>query len=135
MDYTSFSEFIKDFCTYPLSLILLAIIIVIAVVWFFKYKPKEEAEKRKRDDEFLRAQERYEAFMGTQTQLYQAALDNSTKAIENNTAVVKMLTERINAVEANQRVTSDSLKDLETKEDRLIEKAVEINLMLKGRDM
>ena len=73
--------------------------------------------------------------MGTQTQLYQAALDNSTKAIENNTAVVKMLTERINAVEANQRVTSDSLKDLEAKEDRLIEKAVEINLMLKGRDM
>ena len=94
MDYTSFSNFIKDFCTYPLSLILLAIIIVITTVWFFKYKPKEEAEKRKRDDEFLRAQERYEAFMETQTQLYQAALDNSTKAIENNTAVVKMLTER-----------------------------------------
>lgn len=134
MDYTSFSKFIKDFCTYPLSLVLLAIIVVITVVWLFKYKPEIETERRKRDDEFLRAQERYESFMNTQTQLYQAALDNSTKAIENNTAVVKMLTERINAIEANQKATSDSLKVLETKEDRLIEKAVEINLMLKGRD-
>lgn len=124
MDYT---QFIEDFCTYPLSLILLAVIIIVTGVWFFKYRPKELAERRKRDDEFLRAQQRYESLMTTQTQLYQAALDNSTKAIENNTAVVKILTERVGNLEDNQKNQTDAIKELQTEERRLVEKAIELN--------
>lgn len=124
MNYT---QFIEDFCTYPLSLILLAVIIVVAGVWFFRYRPRELAERRKRDDEFLRAQQRYESLMTTQTQLYQKALDNSTKAIENNTEVVKILTERVNNLEDNQKTQTDAIKDLQIEARKLVEKAIELN--------
>lgn len=129
-----FIQFIEVFCTYPLSLILLAIIIVVASVWFFKYRPKEIKDKRKRDDQFLKAQTRYENLMTTTTQLYQAALDNSTKAIENNTAVVKILTERMNNIEDNQKDLTDIVKTLQSEDRKLVEKAIELNMLIQQRD-
>lgn len=130
---TDFSQFIQDFCTYPLSLILLAVIIIASCIWFFKFRPKEVAEKRKRDDDFIKAQERYENLMNTTTQLYQAALENSTKAIENNTAVVKILTERMNSIEDNQKIHTNVIKELQNEDRKLVEKAIELNMLVKKR--
>lgn len=145
MTLTSISEFLTFFCTsYPLPLALLLLIIGLFIFWYFKERPKQKKELEEREDmrmaEEVKRTELYTAALTrseensrTLTNLYDTALANSTRAIENNTAVINVLSQKLSNLEDNQNMELKTLQDVQTEDRKLVEEAIELKTLIKTK--
>lgn len=137
-----FGEFLDFFCnSYPLPLLLLGIIIFCALYWYFKERPKRQKEAlekeerdRERDRYYTEILIKQEESSKTTLALYEKALENSTRAIENNTEVIRVFSERMKKLEEASEVEMKVLQDLQSEDRKLIEKAIELNILLRKKE-
>lgn len=145
MTLTSISEFLTFFCTsYPLPLALLLLIIGLFIFWYFKERPKQKKELEEREDKrmaeevkrtelYTAALTRSEENSRTLTNLYDTALANSTRAIENNTAVINVLSQKLSNLEDTQNMELKTLQDVQTEDRKLVEEAIELKTLIKTK--
>ena len=139
MTFAGIADFL-EFCitSYPLPLSLLTLVIGFFVYWFFKVRPKEkereearEEANRKREAEFLQVITRSEENHRSTTALYEKALDNSTRAVENNTAALNIMVKEIERGREETARLDDTIEKLQEQERKTEDKVTEILALVK----
>lgn len=128
------------FNNWPIYVTLLAIIVAVFLVWFFKIRPQEKAKEqerdeanRKRENEFLEAMTRNDENAKNTVIMYERALDNSTRAIENNSAALNMLSLEMKHLRATSEAHDESLEKVEFQTQKTNENMVKVITLLENK--
>ena len=132
-------NFVETFLTAPLQLVLILLVFGLGLYWFIKERPKvneaqnkfildalnenkkQKEEFQKERGEFFKLMDDYRVQTAQTSALYDKALENSTRAIENNTDVIK--NQNIHTQLTNQTLSTlnDSVLRMEVKVDKAAE--------------
>ena len=137
-----FSFLTTAFNSWPLAVALLAIIIAVFLVWFFKLRPEEKAKEeardeanRKRETEFLTAMTRNDENAKNTIVMYEKALDNSTRAIENNTAALNLMSSEMKSLKSVSENHDEALERLGVQSQKVNENMVKVVTLLESKDL
>ena len=133
------------FTSWPFPTALLLLIIGLGIFWFTKIKPERDAKEQEREENRAKAErERGEQFVKVMTHceetskntivMYEKALDNSTKAIENNTAALKMMTFNLENLINTSKAHDEGLEKIEKQTQENIKTLVKIATLLESKD-
>lgn len=129
------------FTSWPLYVTLLVLIIGFFLYWYFKVRPKDkereaarEEANRKRENEFLQAMTRSDENARNTVIMYEKALDNSTRAIENNSAALNMLSLEMKHLRDTSKAHDESLEKVERQTQKTNENMVRVITLLENRD-
>ena len=142
MTWSSIVAFL-EFCvtSFPLPLALLVLAIGFWVFWYFKIRPQDKAKEEARDeayrkqgDEFLEAMTQCKENFQHTVSMYEKALDNSTKAIENNTAAMNMMSLEMKYLRKQTEGQEKYLDKIDAECKRGNENMAKALVMLRDRD-
>ena len=129
------------FTSWPFPVAILAIIIAIFVLWLVKIRPQDkereatrDANNSKREEEFLKAMARNDENAKNTIIMYERALDNSTRAIENNSAALNMLSLEMKHLRDTSAAHDDSLEKVQTQTQKTNETLVKVVTLLESKD-
>ena len=129
------------FTSWPFPTAILLVIICVTIYWLIKLRPqekeKEEARAKdnlKREKEFLAAMTRNDENAKNTIVMYERALDNSTRAIENNTAALNMMSIEMKHLRDTSEAHDDSLEKVEVQTQKANETLVKVVTLLESKD-
>ena len=146
MDFSALANFLEFwFTSYPFPVSLLIVIIAIAIFWLVKLKPehdkrvaeREEAREKveqERTAEFVRVMTHCEETSKNTISMYERALDNSTKAIENNTAALNLMSVELQNLRDTSKSHDIALDKLREGQHKISENVVQVMALTKNKD-
>ena len=146
MDLGAISNFLEFwFTSYPFPVSLLMIIIALFIFWLVKLKPehdkkveeREEARKeaeQERTAEFVRVMTHCEETSRNTISMYERALDNSTKAIENNTAALNLMSVELQNLRDVSKAHDASLDKIREKQGQINDNVLKTLTLMESKD-